>query len=104
MVRHFAEKRCEKRDTKLKKLTCMFCGTEDFSDCYRNAEHVFSPGCWKKIRANLTSGLKGKLLSPTRKSYNFVGDINEGCQLPFRVKQRRAGLICENENGDDQSE
>ena len=104
MFRHFAEKRCEKRDAKLKKLTCMFCGTEGFSDCSRIAEHVLSPGCWERIRANRSSGLKRKLLSLTRKNYNFVQHTSEGCQLPFRAKQRRANLIHENEIGNDQGE
>ena len=50
------------------------------------------------------SGLKRKLLSPTSKSYELVRDTYEGCQLPFRAKQRRANLICEDSIGDDQSE
>ena len=68
MVRRFAEKRCEKREAKLRKLFCMFCGTVGFSDCYRIAEHVMSPACWERIRANRRSVLKRKLLSPTRRS------------------------------------
>ena len=104
MVRHFAEKRGQNRDAKLQKLTCMFCGAEGFSDCYRTAEHVLSPGCWERIRGNRRSGLKRKLLSPTRKSYNFVQYTYEGCQIPFRAKQSRVNLICEDEIGDDQSE
>ena len=104
MARHFAEKRCQKRNAKLQKLICMFCGMEGFRDCYRTAEHALSPGCWERIRANRRSGLKGKLLSPTKKSYNFVRATYEGCQLPFRAKQRRANLIWEDEIGDDQSE
>ena len=68
MVNHFAEKRCEKRDARLNKVTCMFGGTEGFSDCYRTAELVLSPGCWERIRANRRSGLKRKLLYPARKS------------------------------------
>ena len=104
MVRNFIEKRCQKRDAKLQKLTCMFCGTEGFSDGYKTAEHVLSPGCWERIRANRGSGLKRKLLFPTRKSYNIKRDTYEGCQLPFRAKQRRVNLICEDEIGDAQSE
>ena len=104
MVRYFAKKRCEKNDAKLKKLTCMFCGTEGFSDCYKTAEPVLSPGCWERIRANRISGLKRKLLSSTRRSYSFVPDTYEGCQLPFRAKQRMANLMCEDDIGDDQSE
>ena len=104
MVRRFAEKRCEKREAKLKKLFCMFCGTEGFSHCYRIAEHVMSPACWEMIRANRRSVLKRRPLSPTRRSYNFVRDSFEGCQSPFRTKQSKAILICENEIGDDQSE
>ena len=65
---------------------------------------MLSPGCWERIRANRRSELKRKLLSPTRKSFNFVRDTYEGCQTPFRAKQRRAILICEDEIGDDQSE
>ena len=104
MVRHFAEKRCQKRDAKLQKLTCMFCGTESFSDCYRTVDDVLSPGFWERIRANRRPGLKQKLLPPTSKSYNFAQDTYEVCQLPFRAKQRRANLMCEVEIGDDQSE
>ena len=66
LVRHFAEKQCEKSDAKLMKLTCLFCGTKGFSDCYRSAEHVLSPRCWERIRANQKPGLKRKLLSSTR--------------------------------------
>ena len=90
---------CETEKTDL-----LFCGTEGFSDCYRTAEHVFSPGCWEGIRANRRSGLRRKLLSPTRKSYNFKLDTYEVCQLLFRAKQRMANLVCADEIGDDQSE
>ena len=90
MVRHFAEKRYEKRVAKLKKMTCTFRGTEGFSDCYRTAEHVLSPGCWEKIRANRRSGLKRKLLSPTRKSYN-KGTLMRGASL--HSERSKAGQI-----------
>ena len=45
-----------------------------------------------------------KSCSPTSKNYNFVPNFYQGCQLPFRAKQRRANLICEDEIGDDQGE
>ena len=99
MVRHFNEKLCEKMEAKLKKLICLFCCTEDNSDCYRTAEHMMSAGCWKKIRANWRSGLNWKLLSPTRKNYDFVQDSYEGCQSPFRANPNKAKLICEDEIG-----
>ena len=79
MVPHFAEKRFQKRAAKLQKLTCMLCDIESFSDCYRTAQHVLSPGCCERIRANRRSGLKRKLFSSTRKSYNFMRDNYEGC-------------------------
>ena len=79
--RHFAENWYQKRDAKLQKLTCLFCGTEGFSDCYRTAEHVLSPGCWEKIGANRSFGLKRKLLSPTRKSYNYHSERSRGGQI-----------------------
>ena len=104
MVRRFAEKRCEKREANLKKLFCIFRGTEGFSNCYRTAEHVKSPACWERMRADRRSVLKRKLLSPTRGSYNFVRDSYEGCQSPFSAKQSRANSLCEDEIGDDQSE
>ena len=65
LVHQFAEKRCEKREAGLKKLTSTVFGMEGFIGSYRIAEHLMSPECWKRIRANQRSGLEPKLLSPT---------------------------------------
>ena len=61
----------------MEKLTCTFYGTEGFSDCYRTSEQVMSPAFWEWETANRGSGLKRKLLSPTRKNYDL-------CRTPMR--------------------
>ena len=91
MVCYFAEKRCHKSDAKLQKLTFKFCGTKGFSDCYRNAVHVLSPSSWERIRANRRSGLKRKLLSPTRKFKTLCGTLRSGAN--YHSERSRGGKI-----------
>ena len=77
---------------------------EELQRLLQNCRAVMSPGGGERIRFNRRSGLKRKLLSLTRKNYNFVRDTYEGYQSPFRAMHSRANMICEGEIGNDQRE